>query len=983
MAYKIGVDAGSTTLKVIVLDDRGNIIYSSYDRHYSQIREKLLEEFRQIESLVEGKALQIAITGSAGYGIATETGLDFVQEVFATAFLVKEEQMDIDVVIELGGEDAKIIFLTGGLEERMNSTCAGGTGAFIDQMAALMNISTKELDERSLRYTSLYSIASRCGVFAKSDIQPLLNQGASKEDISASIFQAVVDQTIVGLAQGRKIEGKVMFLGGPLFFYEGLRRSFKHALNLSDKEAIFPENGQLFVALGCAKFSANSRHTYAMHELQHIIGAEKIKDRHINHLKPLFEDEKEYQAFKLRHDAYKLIKLPIEHYKGKAYLGIDAGSTTTKIVLIGENEEILYEFYASNQGNPVEIIRKELLSVYVRCEGHIQICAAGVTGYGEELIKHAFKMDIGIVETLAHFTAAHYFDPKVSFILDIGGQDIKCFKIANGRIQSIMLNEACSSGCGSFIETFALQMGYDVKQFAQMARFAKHPVDLGSRCTVFMNSSVKEAQKEGASIEDVSAGLAMSVVKNALYKVIRTTNVEELGDHIVVQGGTLLNDAILRSLELELHKETIRPNIAGLMGAFGVALYAKENVKQKSSLILAEQLEHFRHISKVTTCNLCTNHCHLIVNYFNEKERYISGNRCERPIGKMKEKLPNLYRYKYDTIRKMDVKGGKRGVTVGIPLVLNMYELLPFWSKFFEVLGFDVILSATSNKKLYRQGEYSIPSDTVCYPAKLVHGHIESLLALKPDFIFYPCMSYNLDEGISDNHFNCPIVAYYPEVLTANVEGLKAIKMLTPYVDLNHPKTVAKTVHKHLEEQGYAIGLKEIKEALVEGFKALDAYYVGMRREAESAIDYARLHHKPIIVLVGRPYHIDPEINHGIDQLLNDLGSVVVSEDSIYPREGKPEVDVLNQWTYQARLYQVAYYVAGQEDMDLIQLVSFGCGTDAITSDEINSILQRSGKLYTQLKIDETSNLGAAKIRIRSMFAKAIEGQGKKAYAQL
>lgn len=983
MAYRIGVDAGSTTLKVIVLDDRGTIIYSSYDRHYSQIREKLLEEFRQIEALVEGKTLQIALTGSAGYGIATETGLDFVQEVFATAFLVKEEQMAIDVVIELGGEDAKIIFLTGGLEERMNSTCAGGTGAFIDQMAALMNISTKELDEMSLRYASLYSIASRCGVFAKSDIQPLLNQGASKEDISASIFQAVVDQTIVGLAQGRKIEGKVMFLGGPLFFYEGLRRSFKHALKLSDEEAVFPQNGQIFVALGCARFSANSRKTYDIHELQHIIGEEKIKDNTVNHLKPLFEDEKEYQAFRLRHDAYKLIKVPIECYQGKAYLGIDAGSTTTKIVLIGESEEILYEFYASSQGNPVEIIRKELLCVYARCEGRIHICAAGVTGYGEELIKHAFKMDIGIVETLAHFTAAHYFDPEVSFILDIGGQDIKCFKIANGRIQSIMLNEACSSGCGSFIETFALQMGYDVKQFAQMARFAKHPVDLGSRCTVFMNSSVKEAQKEGASIEDVSAGLAMSVVKNALYKVIRTTNVEELGDHIVVQGGTLLNDAILRSLELELHKETIRPNIAGLMGAFGVALYAKENVKEQSSLIPVEQLEHFRHISKVTTCQLCTNHCHLIVNYFNEKERYISGNRCERPIGKMKEKLPNLYRYKYDTIRKLGVKGGKRGITVGIPVVLNMYELLPFWSKFFEVLDFDVILSGISNKKLYRQGEYSIPSDTVCYPAKLAHGHIESLLALKPDFIFYPCMSYNLDEGISDNHFNCPIVAYYPEVLTANVEGLKKIKMLTPYVDLNHPKTLAKTIQKHLKDEGYAIALKEIKEALEEGFKALDAYYIGIRREADRAIAYARLHHKPIIVLAGRPYHIDPEINHGIDQLLNDLGTVVVSEDSIYPREGKPEVDVLNQWTYQARLYQVAYYVAGQADMDLIQLVSFGCGTDAITSDEINSILQRSGKLYTQLKIDETSNLGAAKIRIRSMFAKAIEGQGKKAYAQL
>ncbi len=983
MSYKIGIDAGSTTLKVVVLDETEEIIYSSYDRHYSQIRKKLLEELDQIQPLVEDKELKIAVTGSAGYGIAEETNLEFVQEVFATAFLVREEKMDIDVVIELGGEDAKIIFLTGGLEERMNSTCAGGTGAFIDQMAALMNISTKELDEMSLQHTSLYSIASRCGVFAKSDIQPLLNQGACKEDISASIFQAVVDQTIVGLAQGRKIEGRVMFLGGPLFFYEGLKRCFKDALKLNEEDAVFPKNGQLFVALGCAKFSENSKKTYSIETLKTILGEEHKKDNRLLQLQPLFQNEEAYKIFKARHDAYQLVKMPIEHYKGKAYLGIDAGSTTTKMVLIGENEEILYEVYASNQGNPVEIIKRELLKVYELCKDKITICGSGVTGYGEELIKHAFKIDIGIVETLAHFTAAHYFDPQVSFILDIGGQDIKCFKIASGRIESIMLNEACSSGCGSFIETFAMQMGYDVKHFAQIALFAKHPVDLGSRCTVFMNSSVKEAQKEGASIEDVSAGLAMSVVKNALYKVIRTTNVEELGDHIVVQGGTLLNDAILRSLELELHKETIRPNIAGLMGAFGVALYAKENVKEKTTLISIEKLEHFRHISKVTNCNLCTNHCHLIVNYFGEKERYISGNRCERPVGKMKEKLPNLYTYKYNKIRKLGVTNGTKGVTVGIPVVLNMYELLPFWSKFFETLGFNVVLSSDSNKKLYRDGEYSIPSDTVCYPAKLAHGHIESLLKLKPDFIFYPCMSYNLDEGISDNHFNCPIVAYYPEVLTSNIEGLKQVEMLTPYIDFNHPKSLSKSLYKLFREKGYDLSKKQIDMALEKGFIALHTYYEDIRIEARMAIDYARLHHKPIVVLAGRPYHIDPEINHGIDQLLNDLGAVVVSEDSICPKDEKPEVNILNQWTYQARLYNTAHYVARQKDIDLIQLVSFGCGTDAITSDEINSILQRAGKLYTQLKIDETSNLGAAKIRIRSMFAKAIEGQGRKSYAKL
>lgn len=980
MAYKIGIDAGSTTLKVVVLDDKGQLIYSSYDRHYSQIRMKLLGEFKQIEPLLKNQEIKVNITGSAGYGIAKETGIGFVQEVFATAFLVKEEQMNIDVVVELGGEDAKIIFLTGGLEERMNSTCAGGTGAFIDQMAALMNVTTKQLDEMSLRHQSLYSIASRCGVFAKSDIQPLLNQGASKEDISASIFQAVVDQTIVGLAQGRKIEGKVMFLGGPLFFYEGLKNSFKQTLKLKDEDAIFPANGQLFVALGCAKFSEKTKELYTIYDLKAMMQKDEVKRVSKNRLQPLFQSKAEYREFKKRHDEHRLVKRPIETYSGYAYLGVDAGSTTTKIVLIGEHEEILYEFYASNQGNPVEIIKKELFKIYELCEGHIEIGASGVTGYGEELIKNAFKMDIGIVETLAHFTAAHHFDPKVSFILDIGGQDIKCFKTANGRIQSIMLNEACSSGCGSFIETFALQMGYDVKTFAEIALFAKQPVDLGSRCTVFMNSSVKEAQKEGAAIEDVSAGLAMSVVKNALYKVIRTTNVEELGEHIVVQGGTLLNDAILRSLELELNRETIRPNIAGLMGAFGVALCAKENVKQKTSLITLKELENFRHISKATRCNLCTNHCHLIVNYFNDKDRYISGNRCERTVGKLKEKRPNLYHYKYNKLRKMSVINGKRHIAIGIPVVLNMYELLPFWSKFFESLGFDVVLSSPSNKKLYMMGEYSIPSDTVCYPAKLAHGHIESLLAHNVEFIFYPCMSYNLDEGISDNFFNCPIVAYYPEVLKNNVEGLKKVNFISPYIDLNYSKALTRTLYQSLKTSFADIKHKDVKHAVDDAFKALNTYYLELREEAQKAVAYARHHHKPIVVLAGRPYHVDPEINHGIDQLLNDLGAVVISEDSIFPQDEKPKVEVLNQWTYQARLYAAAQYIRAQKDMELIQLVSFGCGTDAITSDEISTILSKAGKLYTQLKIDETSNLGAAKIRIRSMFAKAIEGSKKEVH---
>nr|WP_307990550.1 acyl-CoA dehydratase activase-related protein [uncultured Niameybacter sp.] len=977
MIYRMGIDAGSTTLKVVVLDESDKIIYSSYDRHYSKILSKLQEEIDKIVPLIQDGPIRVAITGSAGYGLAKKTGIHFVQEVFATAYLVKEEKSGVDVVIELGGEDAKIIFLTGGMEERMNSTCAGGTGAFIDQMASLMNIDTKTLDQLSLEHKSIYPIASRCGVFAKSDIQPLLNQGASKEDICASIFQAVVSQTIIGLAGGRKIQGKVMFLGGPLYFYEGLKKCFKENLKLSDEEAIFPPNGQLFVATGCAKFSQNTKEQYTLKEFKSLLEQGNKEEVSVNRLSPLFESEEDYQTFRRRHDAYRLKKIDINTYSGKAYLGVDAGSTTTKMVLIGEQEEILFEFYASNEGNPVEIVREQLLNLYEICEGRIEICASGVTGYGEELITNAFKMDFGIVETLAHFSAAHYFEPRVSFILDIGGQDIKCFKVEGGRIQSIMLNEACSSGCGSFIETFAMQMGYDVKEFAKIALFAKNPVDLGSRCTVFMNSSVKEAQKEGASIEDVSAGLAISVVKNALYKVIRTNNIEELGEHIVVQGGTLLNDAILRSLEMELGKETVRPNISGLMGAFGVALYAKENIGEESSLISKENLLNFRHMSKMTRCKLCTNHCNLIVNYFGDKEKYISGNRCERPIGKMSEKLPNLYAFKYEKLRGMYKQEGKRKETIGLPLVLNFYELLPFWSTFFSHLGFKVALSAPSNKKIYRKGEYSIPSDTVCYPAKLTHGHIESLLEQGVDAIFYPCMSYNLNEGISDNCFNCPIVAYYPEVLKANIEGLKNKPFLMPYVDLNEEKGLIKTVYHSLKEHFEDIHLRDVKQGIKEGYKALETYRQAIREETRRAIDYAREHNKPIVVLAGRPYHIDPEINHGIDTLINQLGSVVLSEDGIYSKRYKPKVNVLNQWTYQARLYSAAYESLKSMDIDFIQLVSFGCGTDAITSDEISEILASKGRLYTQLKIDETSNLGAAKIRIRSMFAKSIGERGK------
>ncbi|MGL6173534.1 MAG: acyl-CoA dehydratase activase-related protein [Cellulosilyticaceae bacterium] len=971
MGYRIGIDAGSTTLKVVVLNENNEVIYKSYERHFSQVREKLIEQLTQIKDRVEGEKLKICLTGSAGYGIAKNTGISFVQEVFATAYLVKEKYPRIDAVIELGGEDAKIIFLSGGLEERMNSTCAGGTGAFIDQMAVLLNVTPQELDELSMKYKQLYHIASRCGVFAKSDIQPLLNQGAKKEDLSASIFQAVVDQTVAGLAQGRKIAGKVLFLGGPLFFYKGLQERFLETLKIAKENAIFPEDAQNFVAIGCAKYAGNEQKEYKYEEIIELMKIKQNKKDKNNYLPKLFKQEEDYELFKQRHNQKGINHRAIENWKGNAYLGIDAGSTTTKIVLINEEDEILYEYYSSNKGNPVEVIKEELLKIYEKCGERIRIRASGVTGYGEELIKSAFGVDVGIVETLAHFTAAKAFNKDVNFILDIGGQDIKCFKIQDGVIESILLNEACSSGCGSFIETFAHQMGYSVEAFAELALAADHPVDLGSRCTVFMNSSVKQAQKEGATIADVSAGLAISVVKNALYKVIRAKNAKELGKFIIVQGGTLLNDAILRSLELELGCEVIRPNVSGLMGAYGVALYAKEHHSEECELIKYENLLKFKHTSKPGQCKLCMNRCHLIINKFGEEGTYISGNRCEKPMPIHDENvLPNLYEYKYKRIRQMEITKGTKGI-IGIPVVLNMYEMLPFWSSFFACLGFKVLLSDYSSKKLYRKGEYSIPSDTVCYPAKLVHGHIESLIDKGVRHIFYPCMSYNLDEGISDNTFNCPIVAYYPELIKANVERLKEIDFMYPYLSLNNKKVLVENLYKYLKERFDFITYKNIEEAINTAYEKFEEYKEAVRKEGKEALEYAKQHGKKVVVLAGRPYHIDPEINHGIDKVINDLGAVVVSEDSIGNYKQKPKVDVLNQWTYQARLYQVAYHVGESKDTNLIQLVSFGCGTDAITSDEIKDILSRHDKLYTQLKIDETSNLGAAKIRIRSMFASA------------
>lgn len=967
--YKIGIDAGSTTLKCIVLNEEDKILYSNYERHYSKVREKLIEELENIKGIIENKKFKIAITGSAGYGISKEYNLPFVQEVFATTLAIKRYYDDVDVAIELGGEDAKIIFLTGGFEERMNSSCAGGTGAFIDQMAHLMGLTVDEMDNLSLKHENIYEIASRCGVFAKTDIQPLLNQGARKEDISASVFQSVVNQTIGGLAQGRSIEGKIMFLGGPLYFCKGLRERFIKTLKLKDNDVVSPENAQVFVAIGSAIYSKENNKKYEYEELLNTIKENHNEISTMNVIDPLFNSEEEYNEFKERHKKAKVKVSDINNYAGEAYVGIDAGSTTTKVVLIDKEDNILYEYYGSNKGNPIEVVKKELKHIYNICGKKIKIMGSAVTGYGEELIKKAFSIDFGIVETVAHYIAASHFNPKVDFILDIGGQDIKCFKIKDCIVANIMLNEACSSGCGSFIESFANQMGYDVETFSKLGLFAKHGADLGSRCTVFMNSSVKQAQKEGATVEDLSAGLSVSVVKNALYKVIRAKSLDELGKNIIVQGGTMYNDAILRAFEKELGMNVIRPSISGLMGAYGCALYAKRKNLKESKIISKEDLESFTHKSKIAKCGLCTNRCNLTINIFNDGEKYISGNRCEKPTGNKKsESIPNMYQYKYKKLREYEsLDEGKRG-TIGLPMVLNMYENIPLWATFFKELGFKVVLSDESNKKMYLKGQHTIPSDTVCYPAKLAHGHIENLISKNIEHIFYPCMSYNFDEGISDNCFNCPVVAYYPELLKTNVKELDSNNFMMEYLSLNNKKLLSKQLYEILNKTFGDIKQKEVKNALEKAYIEYEKYTKHIKEKGEEFIEYAKNNNKKVIVVAGRPYHIDPEINHGIDKVLSSLGIVVLTEDSIEVSHEKPKVNILNQWTYQARLYNAAYYVAKNKDMELIQLVSFGCGTDAITSDEVKDILERNNKIYTQLKIDETNNLGAAKIRIRSLL---------------
>ncbi len=967
--YALGIDVGSTTVKTVVCDAAGNLLHSDYQRHFSKVKEAVAAQLEAIAAAFPDAVFHTAMTGSAGLGLANAAGIPFVQEVHAAFQAVKHRYPDADTVIELGGEDAKIIFLTGGVEQRMNGSCAGGTGAFIDQMATLLGITVEELDQASLKATRTYPIASRCGVFAKSDIQPLLNQGAAREDVAASIFRAVVDQTVAGLAQGREIKGKVLFLGGPLSFQKGLRKAFVETLELSEENAVFPTEAPVFVALGSALFAAESKHSPKsaadlLTQVQHAKASSEVLTGDC-----LFQSHQEYEAFVERHKRHDLKYADLRTYEGDAYLGIDSGSTTTKLVLITEDGRLLYSHYASNEGQPLDRIAEKLQRIYQDKNPNLRIRSSAVTGYGEDLIRAGLSVDHGIVETVAHFKAAAFFCPDVDFIIDIGGQDIKCFKIKNGAIDSIMLNEACSSGCGSFIQTFAMALGYDIAEFSHMGLFAKHPVELGSRCTVFMNSSVKQAQKDGATVEDISAGLSSSIIKNAIYKVIRAKSVDELGKNIVVQGGTFLNDAVLRCFEREIGRHVIRPAISGLMGAFGAALYAREQANTaESTLISPEALAKFSYTSKNIRCGGCTANCLLNVIRFSDGGRFVSGNRCEKGAGiTRKTEIPDLYTYKYDSLLQLvKTQPTKPRATVGLPLVLSFYEQLPFWHAFFTKLGFAVEISGESDRDVYFKGQHTIASDTVCYPAKLAHGHIETLLEKQVDFIFWPCMSYNLQEPDTDNHFNCPIVAYYPELLRANHSGLTPENFLYPYMDLNNRKNVIAVMKQTLARWHVA---SQIPAAVEAAYLAMDQYRARIAAQAQTVIRQARAQGRKIIVLAGRPYHLDKEINHGIHKLITSLGLAVVTEESVAAMGTMPKLGVLNQWTYHSRLYRAAQYVTTQPDMQLVQLVSFGCGIDAITTDEVRSILEEQGKLYTQLKIDEITNLGAAKIRLRSLIA--------------
>lgn len=984
---RLGIDVGSTTVKLILVNENDKIVYQKYERHMSSVFSKVSELLRNLIVAEGDIPVRVVITGSGGLSLADTINARFEQEVVTCSLAVQKLIPQTDVVIELGGEDAKITFFGSTVEQRMNGTCAGGTGAFIDQMAILLNTDADGLNEAAKDYTVIYPIAARCGVFAKTDIQPLINEGAPIENLAASIFQAVVNQTISGLACGHRIKGNVAFLGGPLTYMSELRKRFIETLNLAPEEVIFPENSKYFVALGAAFMADKCEEVNISTIVERIDNVDPLAAASTKRIEPLFRNRQEYEEFKTRHDMAKIKRKPLENCKGALFLGIDAGSTTTKAALIDKDENLVYSYYKNNEGNPLGATRELLSEVYRLMPSGCWIGNTTVTGYGEGLIKAGFNADFGIIETMAHYKAAEEFLPGVDFILDIGGQDMKCMKIKDGAIYNIMLNEACSSGCGSFIETYAKSVDMKVEDFARIGLMSENPVDLGTRCTVFMNSMVKQAQKEGADIGDIAAGLSYSVVKNALYKVIKLRNPEEAGKKIVVQGGTFLNESVLRAIEKVLGKEVVRPDIAGIMGAYGCALNSLANWEEghRSSLIHAEDLVSFEAESSNARCAGCENKCMLTITRFNDGTRYTTGNRCEKGDGKKNKtsNLPNLYEYKLHRLfyyEPLSEEEANRG-SVAIPRVLNMYEDYPFWFTFFTKLGWRVVLSPMSSKEIYEKGMDTISSDTACYPAKLVHGHIKTLVEMGEKWIFYPCINYEqIEDANAPNHYNCPIVATYPEVIANNMneifheEGVEFTHDFLPYDD---DKRLTERLFDLLKGRGIKILRSQVKEAVEAARAEQLAFKKDVEAEGRRAVEYAREYGKKIIVLSGRPYHLDTEINHGIDKMIVSYDMVVVSEDSICNNIELPRpIRVLDQWVYHSRLYKAANVVGTMDDAELVQLNSFGCGVDAVTTDEVEEILENSGKLYTVLKIDEGNNLGAIRIRIRSLKA-AMEEREK------
>ena len=976
--YSLGIDIGSTTVKIAILDENNDILFSDYERHFANIQETLSDLLGRALYKLGPISASPVITGSGGLTLAKHLEVPFVQEVIAVSTALQAVAPQTDVAIELGGEDAKIIYFEGGnVEQRMNGICAGGTGSFIDQMASLLQTDASGLNEYAKNHKALYSIAARCGVFAKTDIQPLINEGASKEDLSASIFQAVVNQTISGLACGKPIRGHVAFLGGPLHFLSELRAAFVRTLKLDDEHAVTPNNSHLFAAIGSA-LNANKETRISLRTMQERLANHIHMDFEVERLEPLFKSESDYQEFKNRHEKHQVPMKNLSNYRGKTFLGIDAGSTTTKAALVGEDGTLLYSFYHNNDGDPLGTTITAIKEIYSHLPEGVTIAYSCSTGYGEALIKAALLLDEGEVETVSHYYAASFFDPNVDCILDIGGQDMKRIKIKNNAVDSVQLNEACSSGCGSFIETFAKSLNFTVEDFAHEALFANHPIDLGTRCTVFMNSKVKQAQKEGASVADISAGLAYSVIKNALFKVIKVSDASELGKHIVVQGGTFYNNAVLRSFETIAGCEAVRPDIAGIMGAFGAALIARERYTEgkQTTMLPIEEIESMEYTTSMTKCKGCTNNCRLTINKFSGGRRFITGNRCEKGLGKEKidNGMPNLYDYKmkrYFGYEPLPEEHAPRG-TVGIPRVLNMYENYPFWFTFFNELGFRVVLSPPSNRKIYELGIESIPSESECYPAKLAHGHVAWLIQQGIDFIFYPCIPYERKEfEDADNHYNCPIVTSYPENIKNNMDEIVngTINFKKPFMSFKSEETIASSLIPELSEE-FGIPANEIKKAVHLAWVELASAREDMKRKGEETIELLDRTGKRGIVLAGRPYHIDPEIHHGIPELINFYGLAVLTEDSIsHLNPVERPLIVLDQWMYHSRLYAAANFVKTKDNLDLIQLNSFGCGVDAVTTDAVADILTNSGKIYTTLKIDEVNNLGAARIRIRSLLS--------------